>query len=30
MTHMRTNFRGEGNTKKVLKEVCPYKCLPLK
>ena len=26
---MRTNFRGEGNIKKVPKEGCPYKCLSL-
>ena len=26
---IRTNFHGEGNTRKVLKESCSYKCLPL-
>ena len=26
---MRTNFRGEGNSKKVPKEGCSYKCLSL-
>ena len=26
---MITNFRGESNSKKVLKEGLPYKCFPL-